>query len=121
MKYIKIKDQYIPVKISPVELEGCIKWKRDKETRIHRIHYFKTNGFMVVRRLCQSYDIDYTLIKHKKQWRTITLSIPAMNINLETESYSYRRAMLKLAFKLHCCYTRKIETDTREYQCSVQV
>lgn len=95
---IKFNGKYVPVLITPHELEGST-----AKT------FFKRNPIGVINLLCKMYKIKPKYQRSREgPLKRIRLILTELDIDLTAYGQSNRKAMKRMAFKLHYEYTNKI-------------
>ena len=109
MEFIRLNNEYVPVRISPQDLEGLGITRLNKRGEQKKCHYFKSNPLEVIKKLCGVYAVPFTIKRESdSKVKSVKLSIPALDIELIAYGRSGRKAMRRMAFKLHHEYCLKI-------------
>jgi hypothetical protein len=111
MQFIKIKNEWIPIVIAPIELE--LTAKSFKEKRNSRSSDFREYIIAPIRKLCLAYKIHFRIkrISLKNGKHKIILKIKDLDIKLISYGNSKRIAIRNLLFKLHREYCRRIKNN----------
>jgi hypothetical protein len=105
--YIRVRLQWVPVKVTPKELENYEEQTNYRKNR--RNHSFRNNPLKLVHWLCRAYGIGFKITKLNNPFmKCLWLSIPALYINFGSYGESIREAKQKLMFKLHREYCKRI-------------
>lgn len=117
MQFIRVNGEPIPIKITPKELEGLIEVRTNQKGERKKINYFKTNPLQIIKILCNTYKVKFELIRNYNEHpgkptnsdvKCVKLLIHALDINLTAYGRSIRKAIRRMAFKLHFEYCCKI-------------
>ena len=121
MDVIKIDGDYVEVAITPKELEGKEK-VNPKTGKTKFVNHFKTYPKRVIMDVCLAYGMRYELeVKQLKGKITeVHLLIPKMYVDMRAYGQSKRKAMRRLALKLHYEYSERIVRLPKDSQLTVK-
>lgn len=109
MLVIRVFGKYIPIRITPSELEKDINTGLRIDVNGRYRNVFRANPLYILQRLVKAYNVVYELKHFKEQNKiTMTLRINALNIYITVHGHSVRNAKMNIAYKLHKTYTNLI-------------
>lgn len=112
---IEINGEKVPIKITPKDLQMEFDKTYSRNGQKSKFNTFRTNPLKLIQFLCNIYGVKFVLEKSTNSNNAIkyvSISIPAMKIYVGAIGESFRKAKIKLIFKLHHVYTNKIIKDS---------